>query len=464
MNLTTKDIMFLGNLTIRFGIHNDQLKVYVRDSKTKKEKNKSLSFFWKNNSYQIQTDLSYFEKGTFRTTIETTGRNRKKTSSIEIPTAKEDNKRLEELKRQLEYIIANNLKENATPDDVFKTYALALNVEAKKEVTLLEFAITFRELWKNNQVNIKYSQESGNYVIYDKLIHKLQGKYKGKNADWANEVKYFANLPISNITNKDYENWAKFIIKYKLGFRDSVNAFRAAAYYYNRVILKNHNYKLNSVKEYTPNKPKDTGVKTLTNKQLKQLKDFNVNLICPQMTPEKKRSMIDALLLTYGLVSRPIDILSMRIEDIQRTPNNQKQLEWNYCPQKLINRATATPTLINNDTLNIILKYKGNRTSGYLLPFSCNLEEGTLQTRKVPTNRVATKIGKFFQEIAKYHNWDIKPIMYTMRHTAITDLIKKGVPITQIAAIAHTSTKQILNTYADRINLSRSADMNCLNI
>ena len=52
--------MFLGNLTIRFGIHNDQLKVYVRDSKTKKEKNKSLSFFWKNNSYQIQTDLSYF--------------------------------------------------------------------------------------------------------------------------------------------------------------------------------------------------------------------------------------------------------------------------------------------------------------------------------------------------------------------------------------------------------------------
>lgn len=78
MNLTTKDIMFLGNLTIRFGIHNDQLKVYVRDSKTKKEKNKSLSFFWKNNSYQIQTDLSYFEKGTFRTTIETTGRNRKK--------------------------------------------------------------------------------------------------------------------------------------------------------------------------------------------------------------------------------------------------------------------------------------------------------------------------------------------------------------------------------------------------
>ena len=175
-----------------------------------------------NNSYQIQTDLSYFEKGTFRTTIETTGRNRKKTSSIEIPTAKEDNKRLEELKRQLEYIIANNLKENATPDDVFKTYALALNVEAKKEVTLLEFAITFRELWKNNQVNIKYSQESGNYVIYDKLIHKLQGKYKGKNADWANEVKYFANLPISNITNKDYENWAKFIIKYKLGFRFQV--------------------------------------------------------------------------------------------------------------------------------------------------------------------------------------------------------------------------------------------------
>lgn len=99
-----------------------------------------------------------------------------------------------------------------------------------------------------------------------------------------------------------------------------------------------------------------------------------------------------------------------------------------------------------------------------MLPFSCNLEEGTLQTRKVPTNRVATKIGKFFQEIAKYHNWDIKPIMYTMRHTAITELIKKGVPITQIAAIAHTSTKQILNTYADRINLSRSADMNCLNI
>lgn len=37
--------MFLGNLTIRFGIHNDQLKVYVRDSKTKKEK-KQITFFF----------------------------------------------------------------------------------------------------------------------------------------------------------------------------------------------------------------------------------------------------------------------------------------------------------------------------------------------------------------------------------------------------------------------------------
>lgn len=36
--------MFLGNLTIRFGIHNDQLKVYVRDSKTKKEKTNHFLF------------------------------------------------------------------------------------------------------------------------------------------------------------------------------------------------------------------------------------------------------------------------------------------------------------------------------------------------------------------------------------------------------------------------------------
>lgn len=141
----------MSKTTIVFGVHNKQIKVYAIMGKERK--NKALSFF--GNNYKVVTSVEYWEKANqcFATHI---------SRNIPIPTAKEDNKRLEELKRLLEEIA--NIKDYSSCDDFFAAYNTAKSVEAAKVPTLLEYARIFAQLWKDNKVMGKdYDYKSGNF-------------------------------------------------------------------------------------------------------------------------------------------------------------------------------------------------------------------------------------------------------------------------------------------------------------
>ena len=148
----------MSKTIIKFGVHNKQIKVYAITGKERK--NKSLSFFGDN--YKVETSVEYWEKANqcFATHI---------SRNIPIPTAKEDNKRQEELLRILEELAS--IREYSNCDDFFAAYKTANSVEAAKVPTLLEFAKIYTQLWKDNKVMGKdYDYKSGNYVIYDSTL------------------------------------------------------------------------------------------------------------------------------------------------------------------------------------------------------------------------------------------------------------------------------------------------------
>lgn len=94
----------------------------------------------------------------------------------------------------------------------------------------------------------------------------------------ASEARHFATLRINDISDKDIIDWAKFIRKHNMGFKDSVSAFRATVYNnYHRVRLGNDRYSLCSVNRFAPKK-KGKGVNfTLSDKEMEELKGFDVS-------------------------------------------------------------------------------------------------------------------------------------------------------------------------------------------
>ena len=443
----------MSKTTIKFGVHNKQIKVYAIIGKERK--NKALSFFGDN--YKVETSVDYWEKTNqcFATHI---------SRNIPIPTAKEDNKRLEELLRLLEELAS--IREYSNCDDFFAAYKTANSVEAAKVPTLLEFAKTYAQLWKTGNVQgRKHYKESGNYIIYEKFVRRLQGYQYKKLQSWATEIQVFANTPITEIDNNTYNKFVSFLSNHNLPIKDSLNAFRAMVYYYRRWIMEDDDFKFQLKEKHKEDvqasKERKTKAQTLTTEQIKQLAQLDIKAVCPKMDDARKQLYKDTLLLMYGLVSRPIDILSMKIEDIKKGQNGLHY--WVYCANKMRNtrkkQNAIDKTPIQQGCWEIISKYTGKRKKGYILPFAINETEKPQQQRKIQTNHTSVNIGKFLKAIASYYNWDIdiKGLsMYTLRHTAITDLLKTT-PDRIVATWAHTSVREINDTYEDRDNLAQSA-------
>ena len=427
----------MGNLNLHYGLHNKQLKLYARNTETKVKKAKILKFFL-GDSFEVKTDITFWnnKEQKFHTVFK----------KVPVPTANEDNEKLEELKERLQNLV-DSLK-CETPDQLFDAYATAMNVVAAKPVTLLEYAIIYRDMWKEGK-HPSQKSKSGNYVVYDKLINKLQGKWKGKIQDWKEEAERFAKLPIASITSKDYVNWANFIKKHKLGQRDSLNTFRSTVYYYQHTILENLKFSMELPKNLTPVKETNNVNTTLSQQEENELIHFDIESILPNT--KDKQLMKDACLLMLGTFSRPCDVISMRIEDIEYN-KEINSYTWNYCPQKMINRSQASKIPLKKELANnIIEKYAKGRKTGFLLPFTCNQDKDREWIeRKAAVNHVTVRIGKFLQAIAKKQNWKIqKPTMYTLRKTGITSLCEKA-PSELVAVIAKTSTREIDRVYRDR--------------
>ena len=388
--------------------------------------------------------------------------------------AQEDNARLTSLQATINGILDST--PCYTPEDLYTAYKASLGIVCKapnNKQTLLEYAVYYRDLWKSGKV-VSYDTPSSNYRIYDKFINKLNGTKNGVVMPWAKQMKEFADMPIADIDNDTFKNFCKLITTYcteehrknktDIAYKDTVKAFVAVVRYFHKKENDNPNFKF-TYKAFTRETPKPqrkNNHQTFTDEQLKQLWEFDVTRIMPKVAKETKQLYLDTCLLMYKELSRPRDIIDMRIEDIV-TINGQ--LYWKYCPKKLSNHEFKNaskkyaPVEIHKDCIQIIQKYKGNRKKGYLLPFKVNQKTET-KSRDTDVLHVREKIRKFMLEIDKCNNWQIANLsMYNLRHTVITNAIISGMPINLIAEYAKTSMSQIENTYSDVVKICRSASI-----
>lgn len=129
----------MSNVTIKYGIHNGQIKVYAVVNRVRKKR--GLSYF--GTKYTVTTDINYWnrQKECFLLYVD---------NKIPIPTASEDNIKLKELKQLLNDFAEN--RDFRDTDDFFdscKTFIIEENSEAP---TLIEYSKTYAQLWKDNKV------------------------------------------------------------------------------------------------------------------------------------------------------------------------------------------------------------------------------------------------------------------------------------------------------------------------
>lgn len=311
---------------------------------------------------------------------------------------------------------------------------------AQRAVTLIEHA---QIIYKENS-----DRKSSNKYIYSKFINKLIGqKEQAKKGE-----RIFADIPVSTINTDVYKDWEKYLDAHpELGKRDSVNAFRHVVYHYQHHVKGNtcfsfgHKCTLN----LRPKHKRDGEKETLSESQIKQLENLNVKDIQldekKYNTDEAKTMLLDVALLMYYTYSRPYDILLFDIADFQYI-DERKRWHWIYAPHKKGANAIARDIpIICDEALRIIEKYKGKRKKGYLFPY---LEEPNCD-KYAMRNKITMVINKLLQKTAQFYNWGIKPTMYTLRRTRITQSVSEDMPEWLVAGLAQTSIRVLNATYKD---------------
>ena len=125
------------SLTFKFGIHNDAVKLYSIEKEAGRRKHKSLSFFL-GKSFKLETSIKDYWNAKENQFIEEIPSNSKKGKPVPIATAIEDNKRLTELKKQLEELASTI--QCSSIESFLNCWEAAKNIEASKEFTLVGYS------------------------------------------------------------------------------------------------------------------------------------------------------------------------------------------------------------------------------------------------------------------------------------------------------------------------------------
>ena len=411
-------------------------------------------------SFKLQTSIEDYWNAKEKRFNEEIPSNSKKGKPVPIETAKQDNKQLEALKKQLEELAS--AWGSTSIDSFLKSYEAAKKIEAKKVFTLLEYSEYLYKLKENGEEDDEI--KTTNYQIYKKFYHKLQGKIKGEVMEWANEIKRFANKPISQIDDKVYQEFASFCVDNEIS-KETIRYFYHVVYHYQHKMCKNNAFRfdlktINDISKNCKKQNKHTAI-VLTDKQWKQFLSVDLKKIFPNgpsKSIQKQQLYYDTLLLLYHTASRPIDVISMKIEDINIDDDNIPY--WEYIAHKLTNykikELEETPQIpLPPEAMKIIEKYKGNRKKGYLLPFDCNTKDNYVKdTRSWKTNHYSTNMGVLLQTIAKHYGWKKKNgeafTSYSMRKTKLTHMRNDKFSYDNIAYIAQTSEKELKKVYVNR--------------
>lgn len=385
----------------------------------------------------------------------------------------QNNIRLLDFLSPFEKLLAEQEFENGK--ELFATYdasererAEQAIIAAKKELTLGEFLENVIEELRNPEKR----KPSANFMTYQSLQNKL--KKEGK----------LIKTPISQVSRKTFVQFSKFILDQK-GLKGkgknyislmklltaTINRARKAGLttYVPDFPYMEHAPVINSLCENATELNESGGtVKSLSPAQYEEFTQLNLDLIVlkkPHMNYFKELYR-DFCILLYEMKSRPIDIMKLTWNNIAF---NERYQRWTctYLPSKKKNYSymrenDSNPLVIqflSPRALEIINKYKGQTTTGYVLPFAHNKKQWDLNdseqyhTYYIQQNRAQGRINRFLWKVGEHFGLPYHLTIYAFRRTAITKaLIDNAMPLPMLAKVAGTSVGMIEHHYTNYLD------------
>ena len=315
---------------------------------------------------------------------------------------------------------------------------------------------------------------TGTYQAYVTLLHKLEKEDK------------LIHLPISEINDQSFIQFAKWINAQKPVFRSQGNNFVNTMKMFRSTLNRAKKARLTT---YTPDFPfmdyapvtdtvsdnaKDIlinggTIKSLTTEQYEEFVRLDLNEIKMNggtAMDRHKEMYRDFCVLLYEMKSRPIDIVKLHWDNIAYDEVTEKYT-CTYVPAKKKNygrggQCSANPLVIQYLTpkaLDIVMKYKGISGGGYVFPFGLNKKKWNLdnpeqfRTHYNQANRLQGRINRFLHKVGKHLELPFQLTLYAFRRTSITQaIIDNKIPLPIIAKIAGTSVDMIDKHYANYLH------------
>lgn len=323
----------------------------------------------------------------------------------------------------------------------------AATVQAAKQLTLGIYLERLIDRMKHETIK----NPSANYQNYITLLHKLQDEGK------------IINTPLNQVTNTHFKAFRDYIF-YSLNgvnyehlmrmFQATINKAFQDELTTNVLTYKYKQDKPNNV-EKDMEKAK-TGVGALSEREYKAFLDLDLSTLPAGNNSQRQYYELyrDFCVFMYETKIRPEDVAKLHSRDIN-TDNGTifywigKGKNWNTC--KSFVTTTITPK-----AQQIINKYAGQSSKGYVFPFAMNeydwdfKDYASFHKWKNKWNSQLESINKFLKKAAAALNLK-NMTTYYFRRSTFTHKIKQGVNLMQLAKEGGTSLEMFNNHYYDSI-------------
>ena len=355
--------------------------------------------------------------------------------------AMHNNNVLKEMRRQYQYFLDNGNPQ--TPAELKRMVNTGRLIEAAKPLTFGEYLRKLIQEMKAESILMP----SKNYQCYITLLHKLEKEKK------------ILTVPVSEISDTHFMAFGSFILRELKGvnYVPLMKRFHAAFEKAKKAKLTSNMLEYKFIED----RPRDAqkaeekarkGVDVLTEKQYKEFCNMDLTQIpCGNKSHVKYMELYrDFCILLYELKSRPCDILKLHSSNIEGNvacywATKKKNYEEGFI------RTPLTPK-----AKEIITKYKGQSSKGYIFPFALNEYEWNFKDA-VSYNKWNNKkqytlerINAFLKKAAVVLGAD-KLTNYTFRHSTFTHKILKGENVMQLSKEGGTSVEMLEKHYFNHL-------------
>lgn len=271
-----------------------------------------------------------------------------------------------------------------------------------------------------------------NFETYSKLLSKCRKIIKG-----------FSSLTFQSLDYKACVQLAHIFAKYD-GYKGTSKSFRNLL----GKASKDKDVPFSLVQigdfkfaEYNPkrncadNKTPDI----LTQEQLRRFINADLSKLTPQYKNRKEVELYrDFCIFMFHSFFAPCDVIKLKYSELTR--NNTIRTR-----RKKTHQLVEVP--VSPVMGNIISKYRGTTTDGYVFPIMDDEKEKTYQTKDYTFKKFREKLNIWLKSVGKELGVDYDLYAYVFRHTAITVALDSGLPISYIAMAAGTSIEMIQEHY-----------------